>query len=142
MTVRFSSLCRALGLQPARVEQWISRKVFEPIHETVAGKAREWTVDDARSLVLFDRLFSKGMPAVEASFHASPFPHGFKNDVALFLAWPHPAHGNGSWETDIVKSSSFDALRFLRSKGILDLVIVSLDDVDALAERAVKKASE
>ncbi len=140
MAVRFNALCRALGLQPSRIEQWVARGLFKPVFETVPGKAREWTDKDARALLVFDALYSKGMPAGQASALAYLI-HGFKDDRALLVAWPDPRSNGGAWTHDIVRNRSFDAAEFASSKKVLSLVTVSLDAMADIADAAMIKAA-
>lgn len=140
--VRFTTLCRALGLHPNRVEQWISRDLFKPTQETTAGKAREWTHRDAVALLVFEALYSKDMPAVEATFHGYHLK-SFRDDNALLVAWPDPRPGaNGSWCAEIIRNGSFDAVKFMKSEKTASVAILSLDDIHERATAAIEKASE
>lgn len=139
MAVRFNPLCRALGLQPLRIEQWVARGLFEPQNKTTPGKAREWTAKDARALLVFDALYSRGMPAIQAS-QLAYLIHGWKDDKALLVAWPDPRHNNGGWSHEIVRNRSFNAFQFAEQKKVLSLVTIPLDRIADVVDAAFDEA--
>jgi len=139
IAVRFNPLCRALGLQPLRVEQWVARGLFEPQNKTTPGKAREWTAKDARALLVFDALYSRGMPAVQAS-QLSHMIHRWKDDKALLVAWPDPLHNNGGWRHEIVRNRAFNASKFAEQEKILSLVTVPLNRLADVVKAAFDEA--
>jgi hypothetical protein len=86
---RFNILCRSLGFQPATIERQILRGQFVPTSETTRGKARVWSLRDTYALVIFEGLFSAGMPAPDACGLAYVAPLG--QAQTLLFAAPRPA---------------------------------------------------
>jgi MerR-like DNA binding protein len=60
MKLRQSQLCKAIGANPLLVSRWISRGYLRPKNLADNGKARNWTENDARRLLLFIDLTSLG----------------------------------------------------------------------------------
>ncbi len=139
MSIRIRTLCRALRLSPERVEQMIARGVFTPEAATTPGKAREWSLRDVLALILFERLYSFGMPHIEAqslAYLISPQLHCGK----MLVAWPDPRHNNGGWTHEIVHARELGW--FLDKNVIVAAAIINIDAVDKLASKAIDAASE
>lgn len=134
---RFRNLCRELGLSPTRVEQFIARGLFSPLSPTIPGKPRDWTVNDAFALLLFERLYTLGMPAVEANALASTLSPSF-HLTKILVAHADQRHSAGGWTHELLESPR-DLRAYMIRKGVTTAVVF---DVEIAAEMAVEAVAQ
>ena len=143
---RFNILCRSLGFQPATIERQILRGQFVPTSETTRGKARMWSLRDAYALVIFEGLFSAGVPAPEACSLAYVAPLG-QSQTHLFAA-PRPGMQPGGvkgWQPGWIYHFAKDVADlgpWMKTKNIdTPVTVLDIEKVAHRAAAAIETAS-
>ena len=140
MTIRFRSLCRALGYSPDMIEQHIVRGYFVPKAGATQGRARVWSQADAFALAMFETLFQIGVPASEASQLSYLIAPGIPN--RLLVVWPVPGRSSQAWTHEIVDEREFDYPAWRKAKAVSWAAPIGIDHVAKQAVTAFEAAAE
>lgn len=108
-----SEVAKMLRVHSSRIEQWISREQFLPSVFGERGKTREWSLSEVIRLVVFVRLVDLvGIDAKTSGLLTQFGFHGFKDDVAFFVAYKgDPSeHSVHAWSSDLVRGRDLGEL--------------------------------
>ena len=139
-----------LPFSTERVEQWISRGLFQPEHNPQPGIARQWSFREVVKLVALAEAADWGVNPKEVSPHFAEFGARWKSGPrylviftgivkALIPATPRGGHPStpdellpvdmpGQKHSDIVKEE--DLLDFLRDPNKRASMVVKIDDIE------------
>lgn len=84
-TVRLRPLCRALGFNATRPEQWISRGYLHLSEAGVPGRARQLTKGDAVKLLALAELVDAGFDAAKVHYEVRYLPL-YKSETFLVIS--------------------------------------------------------
>lgn len=156
MALLLRQITDALKISRARVEQWISRGHFRTPDKPIFGHARDWSIDDAIRLSLFINLVDAAISVEQAGVFTQIDLHGFKDDVAFFVAWQgampllsakgplnlrkkisdsQKARMPGMWGCKIVRGR--DLLVFLEHDDVDVAVVINLDNLEKRVKQAL-----
>ncbi|MEF2554090.1 hypothetical protein VQ042_22595 [Aurantimonas sp. A2-1-M11] len=148
MALTIKQISDALGISRSRVEQWISRGHFRTPDRPIIGKARDWDIPDVMRLAIMQRLLEHNLSAETAGYLVQSHPHGFKDDVAFFVAWGGwhemvgggKAHMPGTLYDTLVKGSDLGS--FLANPDVEYAIVINLDTLEQSVKSDLAKLEE
>jgi len=93
-TLTSAELCRRLGVQRSRVEQWVNRGLIKPESDEGQGKSRRWTFREAMRLTILIDVADANLPLQSVGEHSqllteidrhAKWIHGFENEPAFLV---------------------------------------------------------
>lgn len=106
-TFHLQQVCDAIGVNRGRVEMWISRGRFAPVHNPETGHAREWSARDAYRLAIYVAIANASREASSfgsfLEYAVDNYAPGAAKRYLTIFAIQQPNQDSGfTWTCDVV----------------------------------------